>query len=89
MAEEKKDTVQSTDIQMKLISPRQLVVYLYICNMLWLLYDCNLVAVLSCSRKGFAQGSVGYVAALVAVTAVPGALIFTKYIDKMHICVCV
>ncbi|MCY8269066.1 MFS transporter, partial [Bacillus haynesii] len=26
--------------------------------------------------------SVGYVAALVAVTAVPGALIFTKYIDK-------
>ena len=34
------------------------------------------------AEKGFAQGSVGYVAALVAVTAVPGALIFTKYIDK-------
>lgn len=33
-------------------------------------------------EKGFEQGSVGYVAALVAVTAVPGALIFSKYIDK-------
>ncbi|MFD1065043.1 MFS transporter [Oceanobacillus locisalsi] len=34
------------------------------------------------SEKGFEQGSVGYVSALVAIAAVPGALIFTKYIDK-------
>ncbi|MEY9977377.1 MFS transporter [Lysinibacillus sp. RC79] len=34
------------------------------------------------AEKGFEQGSVGYVAALVAISAVPGALIFSKYIDK-------
>lgn len=84
VAEEKKDTVQSTDIQNEsLFSPRQLVVYFvyfatcygYYMIVTWL--PSFLVA-----EKGFAQGSVGYVAALVAVTAVPGALIFTKYIDK-------
>ncbi|WP_258007288.1 MFS transporter [Staphylococcus sp. 17KM0847] len=34
------------------------------------------------SEKGFAQSSVGYVAAIVAITAIPGALFFSKYIDK-------
>ncbi len=84
VAEEKKDAVQSTEIlNESLFSPRQLVVYFvyfatcygYYMIVTWL--PSFLVA-----EKGFAQGSVGYVAALVAVTAVPGALIFTKYIDK-------
>ncbi|MCY8548904.1 MFS transporter [Bacillus haynesii] len=84
VAEEKKDAIQSTDIQNEsLFSPKQLVVYFvyfatcygYYMIVTWL--PSFLVA-----EKGFAQGSVGYVAALVAVTAVPGALIFTKYIDK-------
>nr|WP_206702861.1 MFS transporter [Bacillus sonorensis] len=84
VAEEKKDAALSMDIQNEsLFSPRQLVVYFvyfatcygYYMIVTWL--PSFLVA-----EKGFNQGSVGYVAALVAVTAVPGALIFTKYIDK-------
>ena len=39
------------------------------------------------TEKGFEQGSVGYVAALVAISAVPGALIFLNILIKMHICV--
>lgn len=34
------------------------------------------------NEKGFAQGSVGYVAAIVAVTAIPGALFFSRFVDK-------
>lgn len=33
-------------------------------------------------EKGFDQGSVGYVAAIVAVTAIPGALFFSRFVDK-------
>lgn len=83
-ASEDKKTTQDEDFQgANLFSPRQLVVYFvyfatcygYYMIVTWL--PSFLVA-----EKGFEQGSVGYVAALVAIAAVPGALIFSKYIDK-------
>ncbi|MFT9816706.1 MFS transporter [Lysinibacillus sp. NPDC056185] len=81
---EDKKIAQDADSQgMNLFSPKQLVIYFvyfatcygYYMIVTWL--PSFLVA-----EKGFEQGSVGYVAALVAITAVPGALIFSKYIDK-------
>ncbi|MGE7094428.1 MFS transporter [Lysinibacillus sp. NPDC048646] len=83
-ASEDKITTQNTVSQgVELFSPKKLVIYFvyfatcygYYMIVTWL--PSFLVA-----EKGFEQGSVGYVAALVAVTAVPGALIFSKYIDK-------
>lgn len=83
-AEDKKTTNEDTGSQaIDLFSPKKLVIYFvyfatcygYYMIVTWL--PSFLVA-----EKGFEQGSVGYVAALVAVTAVPGALIFSKYIDK-------
>ncbi|MGE7689880.1 MFS transporter [Lysinibacillus sp. NPDC097214] len=83
-AEDQKTTTQDTKSQgIDLFSPKKLVVYFvyfatcygYYMIVTWL--PSFLVA-----EKGFEQGSVGYVAALVAVTAVPGALIFSKYIDN-------
>ena len=83
-SENTKTTTQDADSKgVNLFSPRQLVIYFvyfatcygYYMIVTWL--PSFLVA-----EKGFEQGSVGYVAALVAITAVPGALIFSKYIDK-------
>lgn len=83
-SEDKNTTTQDTESQsIDLFSPKKLVIYFvyfatcygYYMIVTWL--PSFLVA-----EKGFEQGSVGYVAALVAVTAVPGALIFSKYIDK-------
>ncbi len=34
------------------------------------------------NEKNFEQGSVGYVAAIVAITAIPGALFFSRFVDK-------
>lgn len=79
-----KEVVKNTEVSAgSLFSAKQLVLYFvyfatcygYYMIVTWL--PSFLVA-----EKGFNQGSVGYVSALVAVTAVPGALLFTRIIDK-------
>ncbi|MCD8915930.1 MFS transporter [Staphylococcus simulans] len=80
--QEEKNAVVNTD-NVNLFSVKQIVTYFvyfatcygYYMIVTWL--PSFLVA-----EKGFSQSSVGYVAAIVAITAVPGALIFSKYIDK-------
>lgn len=82
--EAEKEVVKNTEVSAgSLFSSKQLVIYFvyfatcygYYMIVTWL--PSFLVA-----EKGFSQGSVGYVSALVAVTAVPGALLFTRIIDK-------
>ncbi|EGQ3617067.1 MFS transporter [Staphylococcus pseudintermedius] len=76
-------SVSTSTQQVSLFAPKQLVIYFvyfatcygYYMIVTWL--PSFLVA-----EKNFEQSSVGYVAAIVAITAVPGALIFSKYIDK-------
>ncbi|HHU6751034.1 TPA: MFS transporter [Staphylococcus pseudintermedius] len=80
---EKSDTPSGSIQHTSLFAPKQLVIYFvyfatcygYYMIVTWL--PSFLVA-----EKHFAQSSVGYVAAIVAITAVPGALLFSKYIDK-------
>lgn len=82
-AKETHHTVSTETQQVSLFAPKQLVIYFvyfatcygYYMIVTWL--PSFLVA-----EKNFEQSSVGYVAAIVAITAVPGALIFSKYIDK-------
>ncbi|GGP13103.1 MFS transporter [Oceanobacillus neutriphilus] len=82
--EEKKEDVQSANTSSaSLFAPKQLVIYfVYFATCYGYYMIVTWLPSFLVSEKGFDQGSVGYVAALVAVTAVPGALLFTKYIDK-------
>ncbi|WP_077604609.1 MFS transporter [Oceanobacillus sojae] len=82
--EEKKEAAQSANTSSEsLFAPKQLVIYfVYFATCYGYYMIVTWLPSFLVSEKGFDQGSVGYVAALVAVTAVPGALLFTKYIDK-------
>ncbi|MDD1501706.1 MULTISPECIES: MFS transporter [unclassified Lysinibacillus] len=80
---EDKKTTQHTDSKVNLFSPKQLVVYfVYFATCYGYYMIVTWLPSFLVTEKGFEQGSVGYVAALVAISAVPGALIFSKYIDK-------
>lgn len=84
-AEEKQAAVQNMDTPTNesLFSLKQLVVYfVYFATCYGYYMIVTWLPSFLVSEKGFAQGSVGYVSALVAIAAVPGALLFTKYIDK-------
>lgn len=66
-----------------LFSPRQLATYfVYFATCYGYYMIVTWLPSFLVQEKGFAQSSVGYVAAIVAVTAIPGALFFSKYIDK-------
>ncbi|MCY9548799.1 MFS transporter [Lysinibacillus xylanilyticus] len=82
-SEDKKTIAQDADSKVNLFSPRQLVIYfVYFATCYGYYMIVTWLPSFLVTEKGFQQGSVGYVAALVAISAVPGALIFSKYIDK-------
>ncbi|MFF2796606.1 MFS transporter [Lysinibacillus xylanilyticus] len=82
-SEVKKTIAQDADSKVNLFSPRQLVIYfVYFATCYGYYMIVTWLPSFLVTEKGFQQGSVGYVAALVAISAVPGALIFSKYIDK-------
>lgn len=82
-SEDTKTITQDADSKVNLFSPRQLVIYfVYFATCYGYYMIVTWLPSFLVTEKGFEQGSVGYVAALVAVSAVPGALIFSKYIDK-------
>lgn len=76
--DDNQDTTDAT-----LFSPRQLATYfVYFATCYGYYMIVTWLPSFLVSEKNFEQSSVGYVAALVAVTAIPGALFFSKYIDK-------
>ncbi|WP_152655983.1 MFS transporter [Oceanobacillus sp. CFH 90083] len=84
-AKDKQEAVQNVDAptNVSLFSAKQLVVYfVYFATCYGYYMIVTWLPSFLVSEKGFAQGAVGYVSALVAIAAVPGALMFTKYIDK-------
>ncbi|TQR36099.1 MFS transporter [Lysinibacillus sphaericus] len=82
-SEDKKTITQDAVSKVNLFSPRQLVIYfVYFATCYGYYMIVTWLPSFLVTEKGFEQGSVGYVAALVAISAVPGALIFSKYIDK-------
>ncbi len=82
-AENTKITTQNADSKVNLFSPKQLVIYfVYFATCYGYYMIVTWLPSFLVTEKEFEQGSVGYVAALVAISAVPGALIFSKYIDK-------
>lgn len=81
--EEKVVTTSTTANDVSLFAPKQLATYfVYFATCYGYYMIVTWLPSFLVSEKGFAQSSVGYVAALVAVTAIPGALFFSKYIDK-------
>ncbi|GAB0167815.1 MFS transporter [Lysinibacillus sp. CTST325] len=82
-SEDTKTITQDADSKVNLFSPRQLVIYfVYFATCYGYYMIVTWLPSFLVTEKGFEQGSVGYVAALVAISAVPGALIFSKYIDR-------